>query len=141
MPSLNERHANKSYALATARSHHPHKTATMVFSVAAATARRRIAVMATRQATQGQKRNMGGPPPEWEGIDKVVRDVFPADYQRKFRGAQASTQQPCLNFSPFCAQNHRVMRGETVSACCCSCCCCRFLSCFTDVDAQLLSLS
>jgi hypothetical protein len=55
----------------------------MVFSVAAATARRRIAVMATRQATaQGQKRSMAGPPPEWEGIDKVVRGVFPGDHQR-----------------------------------------------------------
>eukprot|EP00534_Pseudo-nitzschia_fraudulenta_P003947 CAMPEP_0201121730 /NCGR_PEP_ID=MMETSP0850-20130426/5551_1 /ASSEMBLY_ACC=CAM_ASM_000622 /TAXON_ID=183588 /ORGANISM="Pseudo-nitzschia fraudulenta, Strain WWA7" /LENGTH=121 /DNA_ID=CAMNT_0047388275 /DNA_START=50 /DNA_END=415 /DNA_ORIENTATION=- len=54
----------------------------MVFSVAAATARRRIAVTATRQvAAQGQKRSMGGPPPEWEGIDKVVRGVFPADHQ------------------------------------------------------------
>lgn len=56
----------------------------MVFTVAAATARRRVAGMATRQATQGQKRNMGGPPPEWEGIDKVVRGVFPGDHQRKF---------------------------------------------------------
>jgi len=53
----------------------------MVFSVAAATARRRIAFMATRQATQGQKRNMASPPPEWEGIDKVVRGVFPGDHQ------------------------------------------------------------
>eukprot|EP00532_Pseudo-nitzschia_australis_P009577 CAMPEP_0168241582 /NCGR_PEP_ID=MMETSP0140_2-20121125/22875_1 /TAXON_ID=44445 /ORGANISM="Pseudo-nitzschia australis, Strain 10249 10 AB" /LENGTH=122 /DNA_ID=CAMNT_0008176449 /DNA_START=46 /DNA_END=414 /DNA_ORIENTATION=+ len=54
----------------------------MVFSVAAATARRRIAVMATRQATQGQKRSMGGGPAvEWEGIDKVVRGVFPGDHQ------------------------------------------------------------
>lgn len=24
---------------------------------------------------------MGGPPPEWEGIDKVVRGVFPKDSQ------------------------------------------------------------
>jgi len=53
----------------------------MVFTVAAAKARRRVAGMATRQATQGQKRNMGGPPPEWEGIDKVVRGVFPGDHQ------------------------------------------------------------
>lgn len=24
-----------------------------------------------------------GPPPEWEGVDKVVRGYFPEDYQRK----------------------------------------------------------
>ena len=54
----------------------------MVFSIAAATARRRIALMA-RHSTQ--RRTMGGgPPPEWTGIDKVVRGTFPADYQRKF---------------------------------------------------------
>ena len=65
----------------------------MVYSVAAASARRRIAVMATRQATsQGQKRSMGGgPPPEWEGIDKVVRGVFPQDYQREFLVLQPRT--------------------------------------------------
>lgn len=64
----------------------------MVFSVAAATARRQIAVMArkhmTQQVSQAQRRAMGGghaPAPEWEGIDKVVRGVFPADYQREFR--------------------------------------------------------
>jgi hypothetical protein len=36
-----------------------------------------------------QKRNMAlgghhGPPPEWTGIDKVVRGYFPEDYQRTF---------------------------------------------------------
>jgi hypothetical protein len=56
----------------------------MVFSVAAATARRRIVVMA-KQTQFGQKRSMGGggPAPEWEGIDKVVRGVFPHDHQRE----------------------------------------------------------
>jgi hypothetical protein len=53
----------------------------MVFSVAAATARRRFAVMA-KQTTQ--RRTMaGGAAPEWEGIDKVVRGYFPSDSQRK----------------------------------------------------------
>jgi hypothetical protein len=64
----------------------------MVYSVAAATARRRVAVMATRQATQqGQKRSFGAPPPEWEGIDKVVRGVFPGDHQRKFTTCMISS--------------------------------------------------
>jgi len=51
----------------------------MVFSVAAVTARRRIAVM-VKQSTQ--RRTMGGgAAPEWEGIDKVVRGYFPGDHQ------------------------------------------------------------
>lgn len=52
----------------------------MVFPVAAAAARRRMGMIAKQQV---QRRNMGGhaPAPEWEGIDKVVRGVFPADYQ------------------------------------------------------------
>ena len=57
----------------------------MVFSVAAATARRRIAVMANRNSTvTAQRRAMGsgGPAPEWEGIDKVVRGYFPGDHHR-----------------------------------------------------------
>merc|ERR1712226_1071133 len=43
--------------------------------------------MVVRQAVAStQKRNMGlgghsGPPPEWEGIDKVVRSYFPLDHQ------------------------------------------------------------
>jgi hypothetical protein len=64
----------------------------MVFSVAAATARRQIAVMARKHMTQQsiptQRRSMAGghaPAPEWTGIDKVVRGVFPADYQREYR--------------------------------------------------------
>jgi hypothetical protein len=37
---------------------------------------------------QVQKRNMSlgghhGPPPDWQGIDKKVRAIFPEDYQRK----------------------------------------------------------
>ena len=79
----------------------------MVYSVAAASARRRIAVMATRQATsQGQKRSMGGgPPPEWEGIDKVVRGVFPQDYQRKFLVLQPRTN------TVLCACNDTLLIG------------------------------
>mmetsp|Transcript_15697 Transcript_15697/g.18925 ORF Transcript_15697/g.18925 Transcript_15697/m.18925 type:complete len:134 (-) Transcript_15697:190-591(-) len=51
----------------------------MVFQVAASASRR----AATRVAQQQQKRSMGGggPKPEWEGIDKVVRQYFPEDYQ------------------------------------------------------------
>lgn len=38
--------------------------------------------------TNTQKRNMAlgghhGPPPEWTGIDKIVRSYLPEDYQRK----------------------------------------------------------
>lgn len=53
----------------------------MVFPVAASASRR----AATRVVHQQQKRSMGGgggPKPEWEGIDKVVRQYFPEDYQR-----------------------------------------------------------
>uniref|UniRef100_A0A7R9W4Z7 Uncharacterized protein n=1 Tax=Pseudictyota dubia TaxID=2749911 RepID=A0A7R9W4Z7_9STRA len=48
-------------------------------AVAATVARR----AARTAAVQSQRRNMGGhaPAPEWTGIDKVVRDVFPQDYQ------------------------------------------------------------
>ena len=56
---------------------------------------RRSAVAAARTRAgpalrqQQQKRHMGlggssGPPPEWKGIDKTVRDVFPEDYQRAY---------------------------------------------------------
>ena len=82
----------------------------MVFSVAAATARRRIAVTATRQATQGQKRSMGGPPPEWEGIDKVVRGVFPGDHQRKFPPRARRFYDMNFRFL-CCAQKRRTLRG------------------------------
>lgn len=53
----------------------------MVFPVAAAAARRRFGMIAKQQV---QRRNMAGhgAAPEWEGIDKIVRGVFPADYQR-----------------------------------------------------------
>lgn len=48
--------------------------------VASAVARRRTAVMATRQM---QRRGMGShaPKPEWTGIDKTVRTYLPEDYQ------------------------------------------------------------
>jgi hypothetical protein len=61
----------------------------MVFSASAAAARRSIAVMAahkTPPVQQWQRRAMAaGPAPEWQGIDKVVRGVFPHDHQRMFR--------------------------------------------------------
>jgi hypothetical protein len=42
--------------------------------------------MAQKTTTTTQKRAMGGggPAPEWEGIDKVVRGVFPGDHHRTF---------------------------------------------------------
>jgi hypothetical protein len=54
------------------------------FAALRTTVARRITPLAVRQT---QRRNFAlggasGPPPEWEGIDKVVRGVFPADYQR-----------------------------------------------------------
>ena len=53
---------------------------TMVLPLAAAAARRRIGGAISSQV---QKRTMaGGPAKEWEGIDKVVRGVFPGDHQR-----------------------------------------------------------
>ena len=58
----------------------------MVAFVALRAASRRLVARQAVAATQ--KRHMGlgghsGPPPEWEGIDKVVRDVIPHDHQRK----------------------------------------------------------
>lgn len=53
----------------------------MVFPVAGAAARR-VGLIAKQQV---QKRTMAGghaPAPEWEGVDKVVRGVFPHDHQR-----------------------------------------------------------
>lgn len=50
-------------------------------AAASALARRRLAVVATQRMQQ--RRAMGsGPKPEWTGIDKTVRDVFPEDWQR-----------------------------------------------------------
>lgn len=52
----------------------------MVFPIAARAASRRFGMVAKQSL---QRRNMGGgPAPEWEGIDKVVRGVFPGDHQR-----------------------------------------------------------
>ena len=49
---------------------------------------RRSTSLLRRTSSRLQKRNFAlggshGPPPEWEGIDKVVRGYFPKDYQRK----------------------------------------------------------
>lgn len=55
----------------------------MVLPLAAAAARRRVGGMIAKNT---QRRAMGGgaPAKEWEGVDKVVRDVFPEDHQRAF---------------------------------------------------------
>jgi len=58
------------------------------FSALRAVARRRAMPLFTRTTTQ-QRRGFAlggshGPPPEWEGIDKVVRGYFPEDYQRAY---------------------------------------------------------
>ncbi|CAJ1949755.1 unnamed protein product [Cylindrotheca closterium] len=51
----------------------------MVLPLAAAAARRRVGGVISSQV---QRRTMaGGPAKEWEGIDKVVRGVFPGDHQ------------------------------------------------------------
>ena len=60
----------------------------MVAFVALRAASRRLVARQAVAATQ--KRHMGlgghsGPPPEWEGIDKVVRDVIPHDHQRTLK--------------------------------------------------------
>eukprot|EP00980_Cylindrotheca_fusiformis_P019006 scaffold6374_cov121-Cylindrotheca_fusiformis.AAC.7 len=52
---------------------------TMVLPIVAVAARRRVGMIAKQQT---QRRGMAAAPaPEWEGIDKVVRDVFPKDHQ------------------------------------------------------------
>eukprot|EP00934_Nitzschia_sp_Nitz4_P000494 Nitzschia sp. Nitz4//scaffold152_size53828//37653//38187//NITZ4_006748-RA/size53828-augustus-gene-0.99-mRNA-1//-1//CDS//3329537220//494//frame0 len=54
-------------------------SSTMVFPIAANVARRRAGLIAKQQV---QKRSFAhAPAPEWEGVDKVVRGVFPKDYQ------------------------------------------------------------
>ena len=64
---------------------------TMVLPLVASAARRRAGLIAKQQV---QKRSMGsGPAPEWEGIDKVVRGVFPGDHQRK-------SVSFCFSFNP-----------------------------------------
>lgn len=76
--SLRESRASASATLCRSSSGHTHLT--MVLSVASSVARRRAGMFAKQQV---QKRSMagGGPAPEWEGIDKVVRGVFPGDHQ------------------------------------------------------------
>jgi hypothetical protein len=56
------------------------------FMALSALARRR-AVPVVLQRTQKRSMALGGhhgPPPDWQGIDKVVRGYFPEDYQRKY---------------------------------------------------------
>lgn len=54
------------------------------FSALSAAARRRaLPLLARTQQRRGLALGgSSGPPPEWEGIDKVVRNYFPQDYQR-----------------------------------------------------------
>ena len=56
------------------------------FSALSSVARRRVVVPLIQRT---QKRGMAlgghhGPPPEWTGVDKVVRGYFPEDYQRTY---------------------------------------------------------
>ena len=58
----------------------------------AAAARRRVAVPL---AAAAQRRTFAlgghhGPPPEWTGIDKVVRGYFPEDYQCTLSSSSSS---------------------------------------------------
>jgi hypothetical protein len=85
----NRRRTHEFWKLLVSTHHTSSETSTtMVFSAAANAARRQIAVMAAHQKTsahQTQRRAMAsGPAPEWQGIDKVVRGVFPHDHQRTF---------------------------------------------------------
>jgi hypothetical protein len=53
-------------------------------------ARRNVMPVFSGQQRHVQRRNLAlgghhGPPPEWEGVDKVVRGYFPEDYQRKLQ--------------------------------------------------------
>ena len=58
------------------------KRSTMVFSIAARAASRRVGLIA-KQSTQRRHMAGGGhAAPEWEGIDKIVRGYFPGDHQR-----------------------------------------------------------
>ena len=79
---------------------------------------------------------MGGPPPEWEGIDKVVRGVFPGDHQRKFPVGMA---QPSLNFRLSARRTavHCAEVDAVLSACRRRL---RYLYCFVIVDAQYFIL-
>ena len=50
-------------------------------------ARSRVLLLNATQQQQRRTMSLGGhhgPPPEWTGVDKVVRKYFPEDYQRKF---------------------------------------------------------
>jgi hypothetical protein len=47
----------------------------------------RSSLSSGKALVKGQRRGMAlgghhGPPPEWTGVDKVVRGYFPEDYQR-----------------------------------------------------------
>ena len=50
---------------------------------------------------------MGGPPPEWEGIDKTVRGVFPGDHQRK----SVAVSGPCFRV------DYEVLRAKVPFEC------------------------
>ena len=62
----------------------------MVSFTALRVARRAVPLIARSTTQQPQRRGFSlgghhGPPPKWEGIDKVVRGYFPEDYQRTCR--------------------------------------------------------
>eukprot|EP00977_Amphora_coffeiformis_P008692 scaffold1982_cov93-Amphora_coffeaeformis.AAC.14 len=73
------------------------------FAALRSTASRRLLVPAVRN-TQRRHLALGGhsgPPPEWTGIDKIVRSYVPHDYQRTFSSkryicAQTKFQIPSL---------------------------------------------
>ena len=61
-----------------------------MFPISAVNAASRRA-LARQVLTQGQKRGMAlggakGPPPKWEGLDKVVRTYLPEDHQGESSG-------------------------------------------------------
>ena len=65
------------------------------FAALRAVAQRRIVSSSIAPFRQTQKRGLAlggshGPPPEWEGVDKVVRGYFPEDYQVRIPDSLAS---------------------------------------------------
>lgn len=64
-------------------------------------ASRRLAPRIALQQTQRRNLALGGhsgPPPEWTGIDKVVRSYFPEDWQRTYTLVEAKFRIPSRKF-------------------------------------------
>jgi len=60
------------------------------FAALGSLARRSGRMAAPLASRHTQKRGMAlggshGPPPDWQGVDKVVRSYFPEDYQRTLK--------------------------------------------------------